>query len=110
VTRRLSWIGLALIAPAVGLGFWPVHSEELNCGSVFQPTDFHSRSVELTQGGHFLDPSVPDAMCTSARSYVEYPAAILVIGGIIVLIVGVVVRRRNTTGPTPSFSEAVPDS
>jgi hypothetical protein len=102
VTRRLPWIGLALIAAAAVLGFWPVHNEDLTCGSVLRPTDFHNRSVELTEASDFLDATVPDAMCTSARTPMEYPAGILLIGGIILLIVGIVRRRRHTGSATSS--------
>ncbi|MGI8334568.1 hypothetical protein ACRYCC_31845 [Actinomadura scrupuli] len=96
--RRLPWVGLTLITAAVGLGLWPVHSEELDCGSVLRPTDFSDRSVELTQAKDFLDPEVPHAMCASARTPLRYSAAVLGVCGLTALIAGGVARRR-ATGP-----------
>lgn len=96
--RRLPWIGLTLITAAAGLGWWPVHSEDLDCGSVLRPTDFSDRSVQLTQASDFLDAEVPHAMCASARSPLRYSAAALCVCGLTVLVAGGVVRRR-AAGP-----------
>jgi hypothetical protein len=110
VTRGLPWIGLALITAAVGLGFWPVHSEEIDCGSVVRPTDFSDRSVELKQAKDFLDAQVPAAMCRSARSPAQYSAAALGVGGLTALVVGGVVRRRRATGPARASDRPAPES
>jgi hypothetical protein len=87
-----------LIAAAVGLVFWPVHSEDLDCGSVLRPTDFSDRSVELTQAGDFLDAEVPHALCASARSPLRYSAVGLGVCGFTALVAAGVARRR-ATGP-----------
>lgn len=75
MNKALGWIGAAVIALGVALGF--VKSGA--CGSVFQPVDDTARSVDQLLGQKVAD-------CSTATDLTPFVWGLLVIGAVMVIV------------------------
>ncbi|MET3963631.1 hypothetical protein ABIE44_003565 [Marmoricola sp. OAE513] len=80
MTKILGWVAAGLLVSGLILGFLPLNSYEIDCGSVFNPTSKSERAKDAADQRDEEDISYPD-FCDEARDgAVRTPIILLVMG------------------------------
>lgn len=79
------WAGAATLALGLIIGFSPLSSHDVKCGSAYAPKD----------ESFFGDD--PAADCSGLRSVVQVPALVLSVSGVVVVAIGWI-RHSSETG------------
>lgn len=80
MTRILGWIAAGLLASGLTLGFLPLDSYEVDCGSVFNPTSKSERAKEVADQQDEDDITYPDFCDETRNGAIRTPIILLVMG------------------------------